>query len=154
MDKYGILYYTDGHNVTVTDSGFKVKNTLYQLSGITRHGFSVVVPHRAPCIALLILGLIVFMSGAFNILPASWNQNVTVFGFTLVINAVVMTVGTILFAVGTMILLRLREKYAVQISTSEGDKIVVVSQSREYINQIIAALNLAFRDFVKNKNRK
>jgi hypothetical protein len=153
MDNYGTLYYTDGHEVTITDSGFKVRNTLYKLSGITRHGFSIVAPHRAPCIALLISGLAIFICGAFNILPGSWSQNVTVFGFTLVINGVVMTIGTVLFGLGTMILLRLREKYAVRIQTSEGEKLVVVSHSREYINQIIGALNRAFLDLVKTRTR-
>jgi hypothetical protein len=154
MDEYATLYYTDGRNVTVSDSGFKVKDTLYQLSGITRHGFSIVVPHRAPCIALMILGLIVFMLGALNVLPASWAENVTAFGFPLETNVVAMTMGSVLVGIGAIIILRLREKYAVQICTSEGEKIVVVSQSREYINQIIAALNLAFLDLTKNRNRK
>lgn len=154
METNRTLYYTDGHEVTVTDSGFKVKNTLYQLNGITRHGFSIIAPHRAPYTALLILGVITFMCGAFNILPASWSQNVTLFGFSVIVNAVVMTAGSILFGCGMLIMLRLREKYAVRIYTAEGEKNVVVSQSREYISQIVDALNRAFLDLMKNRSRK
>jgi hypothetical protein len=53
-----------------------------------------------------------------------------------------------------LVMLRLREKYAVRIYTAEGEKNVVVSASREYISQIIDALNRAFLDLVKSKSRK
>lgn len=149
-----MLYYTDGHDVTVTDAGFKVKNTLYQLNGITRHGFSIIAPHRAPYTILLGLGAIIFACGAFNILPANWHRQVTVFGFSVIVNAVVMTAGSVIFGAGMLVMLRLREKYAVRISTAEGEKNVVVSQSREYISQIIDALNRAFLDLMKTKSRK
>jgi len=149
-----MLYYTDGHDVTVTDAGFKVKNTLYQLSGITRHGFSIIAPHRARYTVLLVLGTITFACGAFNILPANWHQQVTIFGLSVIVNAVVMTAGSVIFGVGMLVMLRLREKYAVRIFTAEGEKNVVVSSSREYISQIIDALNRAFLDLVKTKSRK
>jgi hypothetical protein len=154
MEASKMLYYTDGHDVMVTDSGFKVKNTLYQLSGITRHGFSIIAPHRAPYTVLLIAGVIVFMCGAFNILPSNWHHQVTILGFSMVVNAVVMTAGSVLFGVGMLIMLRLREKYAVKIYTAEGEKNVVVSQSREYISQIVDALNRAYLDLLKTRNRK
>ena len=153
METDRILYYTDGHEVTVTDSGFKVKNTLYQLNGITRHGFSIISPHRAPFTTLMVIGTIVFMCGAMNILPVSWMRSVTIFGFSLVVNSVVMTAGSVLFGLGMLLTLRLREKYAVRIFTAEGEKNVVVSQSREYISQIVDALNRAFLDLMK-KPRK
>lgn len=149
-----MLYYTDGHDVTVTDAGFKVKNTLYQLSGISRHGFSIIAPHRAPYTVLLAVGVIVFACGAFNILPSTWHQQVTIFGLSVIVNAVVMTAGSVIFGVGMLLMLRLREKYAVRIYTAEGEKNVVVSPSREYISQIIDALNRAFLDLMKSKSRK
>jgi hypothetical protein len=154
METRRTLYYTDGHEVTVTDSGFEVKDTLYQLNAITRHGFSIIAPHRTPYSVLLILGAIIFLCGAFNILPASWNQNITILGFSVIVNAVVMTAGSVLFGCAVLIILRMREKYAVRIYTASGEKNVVVSQSREYISQIIGALNRAFLDVAKNKSKK
>jgi hypothetical protein len=154
METNKMLYYTDGHDVMVTDTGFKVKNTLYQFSGITRHGFSIIAPHRAPYTVLLALGAVTFACGAFNILPANWHQQVTIFGFSVIVNAVVMTAGSVIFGVGTLIMVRLREKYAVRIYTAKGEKNVVVSASREYISQIIDALNHAFLDLVSTKSRK
>jgi len=149
-----MLYYTDGHNVTVTDSGFKVKNTLYQLNGISRHGFSIIAPHRAPYAVLLIIGTVMFACGAFNILPANWHQQVTIFGFAVIVNAVVMTAGSVVFGVGMLVMIRMREKYAVRIYTAEGEKNVVVSQSREYISQIVDSLNRALLDLMTTKSRK
>lgn len=154
METSKTLYYTDGHDVTITDSGFKVKNTLYQLNGITRHGFSIVPPHRAFYTALMALGMIVFTCGVLNFLPPAWMHPVAFFGFLVGINSLVMTSGSVLFGVGLLGLFRLREKYAVRIFTAEGEKDVVVSQSREYISQIVNALNRAFLDLMKTRNRK
>jgi hypothetical protein len=154
METNRILYYTDGHEVSVTDSGFKVRKTLYQLNGITRHGFSIISPIRAPFTALMIIGAIAFVCGAMNFLPQAWMGSVTILGFNLVVNSVVMTGGTVLFIVGMLIMLQLKEKYAVRIFTAEGEKNVVVSQSREYISQIVDALNRAFLDLMKNRKTK
>ena len=154
METDKVLYYTDGHEVTVTDSGFKVKNTLYQLNGITRHGFSIISPHRAPYMTLMILGTIIFLCGAMNILPPEWMRSVNIFGFSLLVNSVVMTAGIIFFISGMAIMFRQKEKYAVRIFTAEGEKNVVVSQSREYISQIVDALNRAYLDLMKKPRQK
>jgi hypothetical protein len=154
METNRILYYTDGHEVSVTDSGFKVRKTLYQLNGITRHGFSIISPMRAPFTVLMIIGAITFICGAMNFLPQAWMRSVSIFGFNLVVNSVVMTAGTVLFVLGMLIMLQLKEKYAVRIFTAEGEKNVVVSQSREYISQIVDALNHAFLDLMKKRNTK
>ena len=154
METNKILYYTDGHEVSVTDSGFKVRKTLYQLNGITRHGFSIISPMRAPFTALMILGAVVFGCGAMNFIPQSWMRSVSIFGFNLLINSLLMTTGTVLFVLGMLMMLQLKEKYAVRIFTAEGEKNVVVSQSREYISQIVDALNRAFLDLMKKRNTK
>lgn len=154
MDADKILYYTDGHQVTITDSGFKVRNTLYELSGITRHRFSIISPPRVPSAALMILGSVLFMCGAMNFIPASWNTNITIFGLSLLANSVIMVSGILLLVLGILVMLKMREKYAVRIFTAEGEKNVVVSQSREYISQIVDALNRAFMDMVKTPRKK
>ena len=154
METNRTFYYTDGHDVMITDSGFRVKNTLYQLNGITRHGFSIISPHRAPYAVLMILGVLVFMCGALNFLPPSWTQPIVILKFHVAADSLVMTLGSILFGLGLLVMLRMREKYAVRIFTAEGEKNVVVSQSREYISQIVEALNHAFLDLVKSRNRK
>ncbi len=149
MDTDKILYYTDGHQVTITDNGFKVKNTLYRLNGITRHGLSIIYPARIPSTLLMVLGTVLFVCGSMNFIPNSWNTNVNILGFSLLVNSVLMIGGVLLLVGGLLIMLRLREKYAVRIFTAEGEKNVVVSNSREYISQIVDALNRAYLDLTK-----
>ena len=95
METDRTLYYTDGHQVTVTDSAFKVKNTMYRLNGITRHGFSIIYPARIPSTVLMVLGSILFVSGAMNFIPSPWRISVNVFGFSLLINSVLMIAGVL-----------------------------------------------------------
>ena len=64
-----------------------------------------------------------------------------------------MIAGVLFFVIGLLILLKLREKYAVRIFTAEGEKNVVVSQSREYISQIVDALNRAYMDLIKRRGK-
>jgi len=153
METNNILYYTDGHQVTITDSGIKVKKTLYRLNGITRHGLSIISPPRVPFIALIILGTGLFLTGTMNLIPATWNPYVYVFGFSFLVVSVFMTSGVLLVLTGIFVMLKLREKYAVHIITAEGEKDVVVSRSREYISQIVDALNRAFMDLVKSPGK-
>ena len=51
------VIYTDGRDVTVTDSALKVKNTSYNLSGITKLSFWTIKPERWTAVLLLLLGL-------------------------------------------------------------------------------------------------
>lgn len=150
----GTLYYTDGHQVTITDSGFKVKNTVYRLNGITRHRFSVIHPKRIPSTILIIIGTIGFACGAMNFIPNTWSTSVNVWGFSLIINSIIMVGGTIFFLAGVFIMLNLKKKYAVKIFTAEGERNVVISHSREYISQILDALNRAFADLMDTKSEK
>src|SRR5258707_11629709 len=105
METDKVLYYTDGHEVTVSDSGFKVKKTLYQLNGITRHGFSIISPMRAPFTVLMVLGAITFACGAMNFIPQAWMRSVNLFGFNLLVNSVIMTAGIVLFVLGMIVML-------------------------------------------------
>src|SRR6266487_4398607 len=115
MDTDKILYYTDGHQVTITDNGFKVRNTLYRLNGITRHGLSIIYPPKIPSTALMILGTVLFVCGSMNFIPASWNTNVNVLGFSLLVNSLLMIGGALLLLTALLVMLTLSEKYAVHI---------------------------------------
>jgi hypothetical protein len=154
MDTEKTLYYTDGHEVSVTDAGFKVRKQLYNLTGITRHGLSVIYPPRMPFATLILLGSVVFICGAMNFMPAAWKTYVNIFGFSLLTNSLFMVAGILLFLTGLVTMLKLREKYAVRISTADGEKNVVVSGSREYIKQIIDALNRAFLDLTTKRMKE
>ena len=66
------VLYTDGHDVTVTESMFQVKKKWYHLSGITKHTFMILQPDRFPCVILLLLGGVLEIVGAANVIPSTW----------------------------------------------------------------------------------
>lgn len=138
------VLYTDGHDVIVTDTSLHVHKKWYSLSGITKHGFSIVRPMRAPGFLLLVVGALLEIIGAGKLLPATWMQHWNVNGQHFNTAQVFIAVGTVVFLVGGLWVWFMRERYAVSITTAEGEKNVVISRKKEYITQIIHALNEAF----------
>jgi hypothetical protein len=59
-------------------------------------------------------------------------------------------VGGFLTLVGIIALAIVRERYAVRIATAEGERDAVVSSKKEYVSQIVDAINQAVT-FVRTK---
>jgi hypothetical protein len=136
------VIYTDGRDVTVTDSILKVKNMEYRINGITKLGFWTIRANRWPGVLLVCLGLVLMACGWLNMLPATMNME-TDRGI-ININALALWTGAALMVIGLLVTVLVRERYAVRIATAEGEKNVIVSHKREYISQIVDALNSAF----------
>ncbi|MFZ1808521.1 MAG: DUF6232 family protein [Cyclobacteriaceae bacterium] len=139
------IIYTNGRDVTITDSVFEVGNMKYRLNGITKYGFSVLKPERLPSILLLVLSVLLVISGLMNTFPnpdgmyQSYND-----GGHYGVNLIAIWGGGFLAVVAILLLVILRERYSVRISTAEGEKDAVVSPRKEYISQVVEALNKAF----------
>lgn len=138
------VLYTDGHNVTVTDSIFQVKNDLYKINGITKHGLLTVKPHRLPGILILILGIALIVCGILQMIPAGTVPDLQVGNKLFAANTIAIVSGSLLLLIGILVIGMMRERYAVRIATAEGEKNVIVSNRKEYISQIVAALSEAF----------
>lgn len=138
------VLYTDGRGITVTDSTFQVNKTSYQINGITKHGLFVMRPERLPGMMLLIVGFVVAVVGILNLIPASLIADMEFGGEVVTANTVAIWTGGALALIGILILAIVRERYAVRIATAEGEKNAVVSDKKEYISQIVDALNQAF----------
>jgi hypothetical protein len=138
------VFYTDGHEVIVTDTTFKVNKKEYKLLGITRHGFLTIKPHRAPGIFIFIIGLLVLLIGAFELLPVLTVRDVRVMNRYISANDVAVFSGALIAALGLFLAILAKPKYAVRISTAEGESNAVISRQQEYIRQIIDGLNRAF----------
>jgi len=136
----GQVIYTDGHDVTVTDKALKVKHTDYQISGITKAVLSTIRPDRWPALLVILLGIAGIVCGYLQIIPEEIDVNAE--GLTN--NQLAMIIGGALLVIGLIILALAKERYAVTIATAEGEKNAVVSHKREYIAQIVDALNRAF----------
>ena len=146
------VLYTDGHDVTVTDTMFHVRNMSYHLIGITKHGLHIIRPHRLPGFLMVIVGILVLVSGMLNLVPKNFIPSVNAFGIFLSGNAILLGGGAAIVLIGVLIIGLLREQYAVRIATAEGEKDVVISKQKEYVTQIINALNRAF-NFVRQRNK-
>lgn len=138
------VLYTDGHDVTVTESMFQVKKKWYHLSGITKHNFMILQPDRFPSIMLLVVGTLLEIVGAAKLIPSTWLPNVYLFNVWLSANLMAIGVGILFLLMGATWIWLTKERYAVSITTAEGEKNVVVSKRKEYIAQIVHALNEAF----------
>jgi|SRR5688572_28018685 len=138
------VLYTDGRGITVTDSTFQVNKTEYQIEGIIKHGLLIMRPERLPGMLLLIVGFIVTVVGIVNLIPNTMIADVRINDQVVSANTVAIWAGGALALIGIVILAIVRERYAVRISTAEGEKNAVVSDKKEYISQIVDALNQAF----------
>jgi hypothetical protein len=138
------VIYTDGRGITVTDSTFQVNKTSYRINGITKHGLMIIRPERLPGLLLLIVGFLVAIIGIVGLVPPSMIGNVQIGDNLVSANVVAMWTGVGIAVLGLLILAIVRERYAVRISTAEGEKNAVVSNKKEYIAQIVNALDNAF----------
>jgi hypothetical protein len=138
------VYYTDGHDVTVTSSTLKVHNREYMLPGITRHGLSTLKPSRAPGLFLFIIGMLVVVIGAYGLVPPGLVENTLIGNRWITANDWAVIFGATIALLGLLTAVLVKPKYAVRIATAEGENDVVVSKQREYIRQIIEGLNRAF----------
>lgn len=144
------ILYTDGHDVTVTESTFQVRKNLYRLEGIVHHGFHIIKPNRVPAFILSGLGLLIVGLGISNLSPEI-NFSINVYSYKVTINTILLVSGILLILIGTLISILMKERYGVRISTAEGEKNVVVSERREYVNMIVEALDQANQSLHHNK---
>lgn len=138
----GKVIYTDGRDVVVTDSTFRVKNISYNLNGVTKLSFWTIRPDRWPGFFLVLLGLTAAATGYFNFVPAEMKLE-TDFGIVSG-NILAVWLGVGVIFIGLLNMLFAKERYAVRIGTAEGEKNALVSRKREYIAHIVDAVHSAF----------
>ena len=139
------IFYADAHqHVIVTDSTFIVKDKEYNIPSIRDHIIKEV--HPIPLLGVLIaaVGTVVALLGMFQVVSFAFIPEVSVFGRTIDAYWWAILIGTFLLFGGLLLILIVKPQYALHISTTEGEDDVIVSPKREYIRQIIDALNRAF----------
>lgn len=143
------VIYTDGHDVTVTDSTLQVNKAEYKLSGIIKHGLFILKPQRLPGILMITIGLIVLFAGMLGLIPSTWINDTIINGAAVSGSSIAMIIGAFIAFIGVLLLGLMRQRYSVRIATAEGEKDVVVSSRKEYIQQIVDAINSAF-NYIRN----
>jgi hypothetical protein len=136
------VIYTDGRDVTVTDSTLKVKNTAYKINGITRFTLWTIRPDRWPGVLLMLLGVAALLCGWLGLVPAEMSMQTE--NGVVSSNVLALWIGGALFVLGLLVLALTKERYAVRIATAEGEKNALVSHKREYVAQVVDALHKAF----------
>ena len=137
------VLYTDGDNVTVTDSVLHVRKRDYRLDGIIKHGLYVMRPSRLPAILLIVTGLILMAAGFSGWIPADTVRDLYIGGTVIGVNTMALAIGGLIALIGVIAIGLLRDRYAVRIATAEGERNVVVSSKKEYITQIVDALSMS-----------
>ena len=138
------VFYKDEKAVKVTETLLQVKTRFYNLKGITRHGFTIMQPERFPWAIVLVSGILFLCAGAFKLISSGWISDLHLLDVQVTVNMLAMSVGGLLVLVSAGVMLTLRERYALSITTSAGEKNVVISKSKDYITSIVHALNEAF----------
>jgi hypothetical protein len=144
------VLYSDGHDVMVTDSELQVKNHHYKLNGITKCALMVRAPKRGVGIALILLGLGLLALGFLKAFSPGLFPDLQLENQAYSIDTAAMWVGGVLVVLGSIALAVVREKYSVRIATAEGEKDAVVSTKKEYVSQIVDAINNAV-SYVRTK---
>ena len=135
--------YTDGHGVKVTTSEFVSGNTSYKIKGIIDAQMNLLRAAITPVVLLILIGLGGILTGAMHLYSNSSVEPFYIGSIPVTVNRIVFLGGLLLVAAGLTRGVTMRCRYAVHIVTAEGDKEPVVSTKKEYIHEIVAAIQKA-----------
>ena len=148
-----ITFYTDGKEVTVTDSTLRVRKHAYPLDRIYQHHISVSKPNRTPGLFFVGLGLLSLTSGIGGSSFQFSGFSIHLFSLVLDPSTIQIILGTCLMVGGIVFMVAMKEKYAVHIVMGDEEKDVLVSKRKDYIMKVEDALNRALTDMF-DKTRK
>jgi len=137
-----VVIYTDGRDITVTPYQFIVGKTEYLLEGITAIRFFTIRGNKIPAILFVLLGIAGVLTGWKQLFSGAINS-AQAGAHVVTFNQLAIYGGIILFVLGALWFALIQDKYAVRITTAEGEKDAVVSPKKDYINQIVSALQEA-----------
>ncbi len=132
------VIYTDGHGVKVTPYQLHVGSHEYKVDGISHVQLHTIKPRRAAALFIILIGLALLIAGIMHAFPETTDS----VGM-LTSNLVAILAGSVLLLFGIVWAAALHNKYAVRINTAEGEKNIVVSPKRDYIDQIVTAIHQA-----------
>lgn len=139
------VLYTDGHGIKVTTVNFFTGKTTYKIDGILNARMNLIKAHYAPAFILLLLGFVGVVAGALHLIPDTMMQPFIVSGIVITINLLSIILGALLLITGIILIAVQHDKYSVHIVTAEGEKDPIVSEKKDYVGQIVSALDYALR---------
>jgi len=137
------VLYDDGHAVIVSNSLFKAGNVSYNIPGILHATIRRIDPHRVLSFIIIMAGLAAFSAGAIRYFDAVSIE--TVYSGLLDLNSALCIGGAAVMLFGILLLIFRHRHWAVSIATPEGNIEPVKSHERDYIKEIVAAINKAIQ---------
>ena len=134
------VLYTDGHGVKVTTSQFIVGKAQYLIKGISDVRVDIKHAQRIPAVILSLLGLVAIVTGLAHLYSNVAMEPLYVGDYMITANHLAIIIGVVLMIPGIIWLAALHDRYAIHMTTAEGDKEPIVSEKRDYIRQIATAL--------------
>jgi hypothetical protein len=139
------VLYTDGHGIKVTTVNFSTGKATYRIDGILNAHMKLIRGRYAPALFAIVLGFAGIIAGALHLIPDQNMQPLSVAGMVLSLNTIAIILGAVLLAIGVIILSMQHDRYSVHIVTAEGEKDPIVSEKKDYVGQIVSALEYALR---------
>jgi hypothetical protein len=137
------VIYTDGHGIRVTNREFISGEKKYLIEGIVSARMNLIKAKVAQATLLSIAGLLAVTGGVTNFFSTVPIGNFTVGNVVITPNILMAALGAILFVAGIMWIITTHNSYAVHITTAEGEKEPIVSEKKDYVAQIVSAINIA-----------
>jgi hypothetical protein len=139
------VLYTDGHNVKVTTHKFIVGRVAYLIDGILNARIQMIHGNVAGAIILLLLGIAAALGGYFHYFSGEQIDGLAIGSWVFTYNRLAMLAGGFFMLCSLVWLLTSHNRYAVHITTAEGEKEPIVSTKKDYVAQIVKALNKAIQ---------
>ena len=140
MDK---TLYTDGHGITVTNTEFYAGSSLYNIDGIVNARMLLIKAAVTPVMLLLLIGIAAMVTGFMHIYSDERINDYYFANIFITANHLAIIAGLLLLLIGIILSITIRDKYAVHIVTAEGEKDPVISKRKDYVYQIVKALQEA-----------
>jgi hypothetical protein len=147
------VIYTDGHHVKVTTYQFIAGETKYFIDGILSVRMNYIKAKIIPAIVLIVLGLAAVVAGFLHLFNTIQLDNLRIGTMTLTANRLAAIIGVVLILIGLISMAVRHRKYAVHILTADGEKEPVVSTKKDYIYQIVSAIEKAI-EIVRPEKRE
>jgi len=139
------VLYTDGHGIKVTTVSFSTGKTTYRIDGILNASMKLIKAYYAPALLSIFLGFAAIMAGALHLIPDSTMQPFLVSGIVITVHTMAIFIGALLLIAGVILIVVQQDRYSVHIVTAEGEKDPIVSEKKDYVGQIVSALEYALR---------
>ena len=138
------VIYTDGRNVKVTSSEFIIGHMKYLIDGIMAVRMHLIRSPKALPIILILIGALVVAAGLFYNFGGG-SESTYIANVAVTPERIAVFAGVLFMLSGIIMLSLLHDKYALLVTTAEGEKNLLISRNRDYVNQIMSAIREALQ---------